>query len=146
MLGPAKAGRLDELVITSLELLVPPGNPYRDLEAKLDLSFVRDWVGDLYADCGRPSIDPVVFFKLQLILFFDGLRSERKLIETASLHLGHRWYLGYALSPRGRQNKGVVLQARILAWPELLTTARRLSASVGAEPEQLTPYAAILLS
>src|SRR4051812_893201 len=46
---------------------------------------------------GRPSIDPVVFFKLQLIMFFEGIRSERRLIETASLHLGHRWYLGYGL-------------------------------------------------
>src|ERR671932_448390 len=26
-----------------------------------------------------------------------GLRSERRLIATASLHLAHRWYLGYAL-------------------------------------------------
>src|SRR5215216_4966530 len=26
-----------------------------------------------------------------------GIRSERRLIETASLHLAHRWYLGYAL-------------------------------------------------
>jgi hypothetical protein len=39
----------------------------------------------------------VVFFKLQLVMFFEGLRSERKLIETASLNLAHRWYLGYAL-------------------------------------------------
>jgi hypothetical protein len=39
----------------------------------------------------------VVFFKLQLIMFFEGIRSERKLIETASLHLAHRWYLGYVL-------------------------------------------------
>ena len=46
---------------------------------------------------GRPRIDPVVFFKLQLIMFFEGIRSERKLIETASLNLAHRWYLGYAL-------------------------------------------------
>src|SRR5829696_1045095 len=30
-------------------------------------------------------------------MFFEGIRSERKLIETASLHLAHRWYLGYAL-------------------------------------------------
>jgi hypothetical protein len=36
-----------------------------------------------------------VFFRLQLILFFEGLRSERKLMETADLHLAHRWYLGY---------------------------------------------------
>jgi len=38
-----------------------------------------------------------VFFKLQLVMFFEGIRSERQLIETVSLHLAHRWYLGYAL-------------------------------------------------
>src|SRR3954466_11474863 len=30
-------------------------------------------------------------------MFFEGIRSERQLIEIASLHLAHRWYLGYAL-------------------------------------------------
>ena len=38
-----------------------------------------------------------MFFKLQLVMFFEGIRSERQLIETVSLHLAHRWYLGYAL-------------------------------------------------
>jgi Transposase DDE domain/Transposase domain (DUF772) len=38
-----------------------------------------------------------VFFKLQLVMFFEGIRSERKLIATAGLSLAHRWYLGYAL-------------------------------------------------
>jgi hypothetical protein len=67
------------------------------LEATLDLGFVHDWTRELYAERGRPSIDPVVFFKLQLIMLFEGIRSERKLIETAALNLAHRWYLGYAL-------------------------------------------------
>ena len=67
------------------------------MEAKLDLSFVRDWTRELYAERGRPSIDPVIFFKLQLVMFFEGTRLERKLIETANLNLAHRWYLGYAL-------------------------------------------------
>jgi hypothetical protein len=40
----------------------------------------------------------VVFFKLQLIMFFEGIRSERQLSVTASLNLAHRWYLGYALN------------------------------------------------
>jgi hypothetical protein len=31
------------------------------------------------------------------VMFFEGIRSERQLIETASLNLAHRWYLGYAL-------------------------------------------------
>jgi len=97
MLGPAKPRRLDHLIAVSLEALVPPSNFYRHLEAQLDLSFVRDWTRECYAERGRPSIDPVVFFKLQLIMFFEGIRSERQLIETASLNLAHRWYLGYAL-------------------------------------------------
>jgi transposase len=97
MLGPAKPRRLDEPIAVSLEDLVPTDHFYRHLEATLDLSFVREWVTEHYADRGRPSIDPVVFFKLQLILFFEGIRSERQLIATASLNLAQRWYLGYAL-------------------------------------------------
>jgi len=97
MLGPAKCRRLDEPIAVSLEDLMPANHFYRHLDAKLDLSFVRDWVSDRYAGRGRPSIDPVIFFRLQLIMFFEGIRSERQLIETASLHLAHRWYLGYAL-------------------------------------------------
>ena len=97
MLGPAKSRRLDDAVSVSLEQLVPVDNFYRHLEAALDLGFVRDWTRPLYAERGPPSIDPVVFFKLQLIMFVEGIRSERQLIETASLHLAHRWYLGYRL-------------------------------------------------
>jgi transposase len=97
MLGPAKPRRLDEPIAVSLEDLVPADNFYRHLERTLDLSFVREWSRELYAERGRPSIDPVVFFKLQIVMFFEGIRSERKLVETASLNLAHRWYLGYAL-------------------------------------------------
>src|SRR5215218_3400478 len=97
MLGPAKPRRLDQPIAVSLEDLIPSSNFYRHVEANLDLSFVRDWTREQYAERGRPSIDPVVFFKLQLVMFFEGIRSERKLIETAGLHLAHRWYLGYAL-------------------------------------------------
>jgi transposase len=97
MLGPPKPRRLNEPIAVSLEGLIPADHFYRHLETKLDLSFVRDWTRDLYAERGRPSVDPVVFFKLQLVMFFEGIRSERKLIETASLNLAHRWYLGYAL-------------------------------------------------
>src|SRR5829696_7575493 len=97
MLGPPKPRRLDEPIAVSQEDLVPRDNFYRHFEAKLDLSFVRAWTRELYSERGRPSIDPVVFVKLQLIMFFEGMRSERQLVEVASLHLAHRWYLGYAL-------------------------------------------------
>jgi transposase len=81
----------------SLEDLVPQDNFYRRLETRLDLSFVRELVGTLYANGGRPSIDPVVFFKLQLVMFFEDIRSERQLMGVVSDRLSLRWYLGYDL-------------------------------------------------
>jgi transposase len=121
MLGPPKPRHLAAPIAVSLDDLVPPDNFYRHLDAKLDLGFVREWTRELYAERGRPSVDPVVFFKLQLVMFFEGIRSERKLIETASLNLAHRWYLGYALDEplpdhssltRIRQRLGVAVFAR----------------------------------
>jgi len=77
----------------SLEDLVPEDHFYRRLEAALDLSFVRELVGPLYANGGRPSVDPVVFFKLQLVMFFEDLRSERLLMRVVCDRLSLRWYL-----------------------------------------------------
>jgi transposase len=82
----------------SVEELVPADHFYRHLERTLDLGFVRDLVRDAYADIGRPSIDPVVFFKLPLVLFFEGLRSERQLMHVVADRLSLRWYLGYDLA------------------------------------------------
>ena len=62
MLG-TKSRTLDCPVLVSLDALVPKDNLYRRLDNRLDLSFVRDWMKDCYAERGRPSVDPIVFFK-----------------------------------------------------------------------------------
>src|SRR5712691_7399594 len=85
------------LVHVSLEELVPQDHFYRHLERTLDLSFVRELVHQTYVGGGRPSIDPVVFFKLQLVMFFEGIRSERQLMRQAADRLSVRWFLGYDL-------------------------------------------------
>jgi len=46
---------------------------------------VRDLANDFFSILGRLSIDPVVFFKLQLISFFEGIRSERQLYVPSTL-------------------------------------------------------------
>jgi transposase len=81
----------------SLEDLVPVDNFYRRLQEKLNLSFVRELVEDRYAASGRPSIDPEVFFRLQLVMFYEGIRSERELMRVVSDRLSVRWYIGYDL-------------------------------------------------
>lgn len=81
----------------TLEELVPRDHFYRHLERVLDLGFVRELVAPYYAAGGRPSVDPVVFFKLELAMFFEGIRSERQLLRVAADRLSVRWYLGYDL-------------------------------------------------
>ena len=81
----------------SLEDLVPEDNFYRQVEQSIDLDFVRDLASEFYSNIRRPSIDPVVFFKLQLVAFFEGIRSERLLRESVNLNLAHRWFIGYDL-------------------------------------------------
>ena len=85
------------LINVSLEELVPQDHFYRHLERTLDLWFVRELVQQTYAGGGRPSIDPVVFFKLQLVMFFEGIRSERQLMRHAADRFSLRWYVGYDL-------------------------------------------------
>jgi transposase len=92
-----KVRNLKTFTSFSLETLIPEDNFYRQVEKCIDLGFVRDLVCHLYSAFGRPSIDPVVFFKLQLIAFFEGIRSERLLMETVNLNLAHRWFTGYDL-------------------------------------------------
>ena len=96
MMG-TKARHFAPLIHVSVEELVPHDHFYRHLERTLDLSFVHEFVRPIYAGGGRPSIDPVVFFKLQLVMFFEGLRSERQRMRHAADRLSVRWYLGYDL-------------------------------------------------
>src|SRR6266487_1496208 len=96
MMG-TKERRFAPLINVSVEQLVPQDHFYRHLEKSLDLSFVREFVQQTYAGGGRPSIDPVVFFKLQLVMFFEDIRSERLLMHHAADRLSVRWYLGYDL-------------------------------------------------
>ena len=97
MMG-SKQRQFAPLIHVSLEELVPVDHFYRHLERTLDLSFVREFVQETYASKGRPSVDPVVFFKLQLVMFFEGLRSERQLMRHAADRLSVRWYLSYDLN------------------------------------------------
>ena len=76
-------------------------------------SFVRDFVKECYASSGRPSVEPVVFFRLQLVMFFEDIRSERQLMEVAADRLSIRGFLGYDLNEPTRplqahQDQGIL--------------------------------------
>lgn len=62
--------------IVSLEEIVPQEHLLRKIDAAVNFNHIYDLVEDLYCpDNGRPSIDPVVLFKIVLIQHLYGIRS-----------------------------------------------------------------------
>ena len=59
------------------------------------MRFVYKECEKLYGTTGKPSIDPVVFFKLELYGYFENIISDRELIRKASDSLSARYLLGY---------------------------------------------------
>lgn len=83
-----------ELELVTIESLVPADHLLRKIDAALDLEFIRERVRPLYcADNGRPALDPVVLFKLLLIGYLFGIRSERQLMREVQCNAAYRWFL-----------------------------------------------------
>lgn len=90
-----------EMELVTIESLVPADHLLRKINASVNLEFIRERVRHLYsADNGRPALDPVVLFKLLLIGYLFGLRSERQLMREVQCNAAYRWYLGLKLTDK----------------------------------------------
>jgi transposase len=79
----------------SLDRLVPDDYLLRQIANTVDFSFIRPLCRPFYSHTGRPSVDPIVLFKMLLVGYIYGITSERRLAREISLNLGYRWFLGY---------------------------------------------------
>lgn len=87
-----------QINFVSCDDLVPKDHVLRDIENAIDFSFIYDEVKDLYCDNnGRPSIDPVVLFKIVLLQYTFGIKSMRQTIKEIEVNVAYRWFLGYGL-------------------------------------------------
>jgi len=84
----------------TIDELVPEDNLYRQIDKFLDLRFVYKECEKLYGKTGKPSIDPVVFFKLELYGYFENIISDRELIRRANDSLAARYFLGYDIDEK----------------------------------------------
>ena len=60
--------KLDCMIYYTLDELVPQDHLVRKMEEALDFRFIYPKVQHLYSRHGRPSIDPVVLFKMLIII------------------------------------------------------------------------------
>lgn len=85
----------DRYIMYTMEELVPKTSIFRKVDKYIDFSFIYEEVKNLYCENnGRPSVDPVVLFKLVFIQTLDGIKSMRKLCEKIKVDAEYRWFLG----------------------------------------------------
>ena len=87
-----------QIEMISIEDLIPQDHLLRQISEAVDFSKIYEFVEELYCDDnGRPSIDPVVLFKMVLIQHLYGLPSLRRTADEVYLNNAYRWFLGYGL-------------------------------------------------
>lgn len=87
----------DGFIFSTIEELVPLDHKVRELEEAIDWNFIYPLVKPLYKPFGRPSIDPVVLFKMIFINFTFGIHSMRRTCEEIRVNLAYRWFLGLSI-------------------------------------------------
>ena len=84
--------------IINLEEFVPTGHVVRKIERVLDLTFLNKITSDLYASGnGRPSVDPELFFRMQILKTLEGIGSDRRLCAEIQVNLAFRWFCKLSL-------------------------------------------------
>ena len=101
MLSKKEEDNRQQISFVCIDDLVPKDHILRDIEKAIDFSFIYDLVKDKYSeDNGRPSIDPVVLFKIVFIQYLFGIRSMRQTIKEIEVNMAYRWFLGYGIMER----------------------------------------------
>ncbi|WP_339258423.1 IS1182 family transposase [Lysinibacillus sp. FSL K6-3209] len=95
MMSKNQINEREQLEILTIDQLVPQDHLVRKLEAAIDFSFIYPLVENLYSSLGRPSIDPVVLFKMTFIQYVFGIRSMRQTIKEIETNMAYRWFLGF---------------------------------------------------
>ena len=89
-----------ELVI--MEQMVPEDHFLRKVDRAVDFSFIYDLCAPLYcADNGRPAIDPEILFRMLLVGYLYGIKSEARLEEEINYNIAYKWFCGLD-SPLGK--------------------------------------------
>jgi transposase len=84
----------------NLEDHVPQNHLLRGIDRHLDLSDLRQHLGDFYSHTGRPSVAPELMIRMLIIGYSLGIRSERRLCEEVHLNLAYRWFCRLGLEDK----------------------------------------------
>ncbi len=84
--------------VINLESFIPKNHLLRQIDRILKPELIRKLTTSCYAaGRGRPSIDPVVYFRMVLVGYLYGINSDRRLCEEVHFNLAYRWFCRLSL-------------------------------------------------
>lgn len=90
--GPSERSEKLFYVGLSLEDRVPRDHRLRAIDAAIDFGFVRAEVAHLYGDNGHVSLDPAMTLRMMLLVYLEGVRSEREFMRQLPMRLDWLWF------------------------------------------------------
>lgn len=88
----------DEIILSTMEALVPEDHLVRKLDKHIKFDFIRDLAKPYYSKQGRPGYDPVIIFKIAIIKNIFGIPSIRQTCEELKVNIAYRYFLGIPFS------------------------------------------------
>ena len=86
--------------MVNLEEMIPQDHFLRVIENEFEWNFIYEEVEKQYSVFGRPSIDPVVLFKIHILKFLFNEDSIRKTYESLKYNNLYRWFIGYEINEK----------------------------------------------
>ena len=84
-----QSGQISMLIL-DIEELIPENHLFRKINQMISFDFIYDLVASYYPDNGRPSVDPISMFKMLLVGYLYGIKSNRRLVQEIQLNIAYR--------------------------------------------------------
>ena len=81
------------MVFVDMKSLIPENHLLRKIDRIISFEFIYDLLAPYYPSIGHPSVDPVCMFKMLLVGYLYGIKSERRLEEEVWFNLAYRCLL-----------------------------------------------------
>ena len=94
-----QSGQLSMMVM-DLSELIPNNHLLRRISQVISFDFIYEILEPYYPSNGRPSIDPISMFKMLLVGYLYGIKSERRLVQEIQLNIAYRWFCGFELADK----------------------------------------------
>ena len=105
------------MVILDIAELIPSDHLLRKINQMVSFDFIYDIVALYCPENGRPSVDPVSMFKMLLMGYLYGIKSERRLVQEIQLKIAYRWFCGFELGEK-MPDHSTFSKARARKWNE----------------------------